>query len=146
MPTESPGPAPDVLPLLVLVAAGARHYREYLFASIWGQYRIHLISMVPPTWELPYLVGHTLVADLDTDSTVAALRRIADKQPVAGVLSWDESKIFQTAMAAEQLGLPGAHPEAVLRCRDKFRTRHALDAAGVPQPVYELVGDVKTCL
>lgn len=146
MPTKSPRPALDGLPLLVVVAAGARRYREYLFASIRGQYRIHLITMVAPTWELPYLIGHTVVADLDTDATVAAVRRIAGQEPVAGVLSWDESKILQTATAAEQLGLPGGQPQAVLRCRDKFRTRQALDAAGVPQPAYELAGDVETAL
>ncbi len=146
MPTQTPDSVLGDLPLLVLVAAGERRYREYLLASIRRQYRIHLIAMVAPTWELPYLVGHTVLADLGTDVTVAAVGRIAGRQPVAGVLSWDESKILQTAAAAGRLGLPGGQPEAVLRCRDKFRTRQALDAAGVPQPAYELVGDVESAL
>jgi biotin carboxylase len=146
MPIQSPDPAHEDLPLLVIVAAGDRRYREYLFASIRRHYRIHLITMVAPAWELPHLSGHTVVADLDTGATVAAVRRIAARQPVAGVLSWDESKIIQTATAAEQLGLPGGHPSAVVACRDKFRTRQALAAAGVPQPACELAGDVESAL
>jgi biotin carboxylase len=74
------------------------------------------------------------------------VRAVAATQPVAGVLSWDESKIVQTAWAARELGLPGGDPEAVLRCRDKFQTRCALDGAPVAQPAYALVGDVDAAL
>ena len=51
-----------------------------------------------------------------------------------GVLCWDELKMENTAPVAERLGLPGARPDVIDRCRDKHRTRTALDAAGVPQP------------
>jgi biotin carboxylase len=91
-------------------------------------------------------VGHTLLEDLDTAHAVAAVRAVAATQPVAGVMSWDESKIVQTAWAAKELGLPGGDPEAVLRCRDKFQTRSALDQAGVAQPAYALVGDVDSAM
>lgn len=146
MPTRTTDGLLPQRPLLVLVAAGARRYREYLFASMSRHYRIHLATMTEPTWELPYLVGHTVVADLDTAGTVAAVLAVAAREPVAGVLSWDESKIMQTAEAAHALGLPGGHPHAVLRCRDKFRSREALHAAGLIQPAYELVGDVAGAL
>jgi biotin carboxylase len=133
-------------PLLLVISAGMRDYREYLFASIGNHYRIHLISTVEPTWERRYLAGHTVLADLDTADAVAAVRRLAQAEPVAGVMSWDESKVLQTAWAAREVGLPGGDPEAVLRCRDKFQTRQALDAAGVPQPAFALVGDVDEAL
>jgi biotin carboxylase len=145
MPTPGTDAA-DGRPLLLLVAAGAHLYREYLFESMAPRYRIHLLAMAEPSWELPYLAGHTVVADLDTATTVAAARAVAAREPVAGVLSWDESKILQTAEAARELGLPGGHPEAVLRCRDKFRSREALAAAGLDQPAHELVGDVEAAL
>jgi biotin carboxylase len=41
-----------------------------------------------------------------------------------------------TARAATRLGLPGADPEAVERCRDKRRQRAALAAGGVPVPAF----------
>jgi biotin carboxylase len=132
----------DDRPLLILISAGLKDYREYLFASMRTRYRIHLVNTVEPTWELAHVEGHTVLADLRTEDAVAAVERIAATENVAGVMSWDESKIIQTAWAAKALGLPGGDPEAVLRCRDKFATRQALDAAGVPQPRFALVGDL----
>lgn len=133
-------------PLLVLISVGMQRYREYLLRSIVTRYRVHLINTVEPTWEQPYLAGHTVPDELDTAGTVAAVRAVARAERVAGVLSWDESKIVQTAWAARELGLPGGDPEAVLRCRDKYQTRCALDAAGVGQPACALVGDLDAAL
>src|SRR5215472_4399063 len=99
-------------PLLLLITAGLKLYREYLFISIATQYRLHLISIVEPTWELPYLVGHSVLPDLRTQDAVAEVRRLAAIEPVAGVISWNESKVIQTAHAAAALGLPGGTPEA----------------------------------
>jgi hypothetical protein len=132
----------DDRPLLLLISAGLERYRAYLFASMRTRYRIHLINTVEPTWERAYIVGHSVLPDLRTEDAVAEVRRIAATEAVAGVMSWDESKIIQTAWAAQALGLPGGDPDAVLRCRDKFATREALAEAEVPQPVYALVGDV----
>jgi len=133
----------DDRPLLLLISAGLERYRAYLFESMRTRYRIHLINTVEPTWERAYIVGHSVLPDLRTEDAVAEVARIAATEPVAGVMSWDESKIIQTAWAARELGLPGGDPEAVLRCRDKFATREALFDAGVPQPAYALVGDVE---
>jgi hypothetical protein len=133
-------------PLLLLISAGLQSYREYLFVSMATQYRIHLINTVEPTWERPYIVGHSVLPDLRTEDAVAEVRRLAAVEPVAGVMSWDESKIIQTAHAARELGLPGGTPEAVLRCRDKFATRETLAAAGIAQPEFALVGDLGAAL
>jgi biotin carboxylase len=133
-------------PLLLLIGSGARLYREYLFSSLRDAYRVHLLTSSEPTWELPYLSGSTTIESFDTEVVVAAAMRLAVVEPVVGVLCWDESKIFQAAVAAERLGLPGGQPEAVLRCRDKFRTREALAAAGVAQPEFALVGELEAAL
>jgi biotin carboxylase len=132
-------------PLLVLIGTGGQAYREYLLASIASRYRVHLLCDAEPEWPRGYLAGWTV---LDMDDTIdatamcAAARELAAHQAVAGVLSWDEARILQSATVAAELGLPGGDPEMVLRCRDKHLTREALAAAGVPQPRSVLVADL----
>lgn len=146
MTVPTAGPHLQDRPLLLLISAGLKLYREYLFISIATQYRLHLITIVEPTWELPYLVGHSVLPDLRTQDAVAEVGRLAAIEPVAGVISWNESKVIQTAHAAAELGLPGGTPEAVTRCRDKFATRDSMAAAGVAQPEFALVGDLDAAL
>ncbi len=127
----------DPRPVLLVIATGMRHYREYLLASIATQYRVHLFVDAEPTWEKGYVTGWSvLVSTLDADALVAAARQLP---PVDGVLCWDEARILQTSRVAAALGLPGGDPDMVLRCRDKHLTRQALAAAGVPQPASVLV-------
>jgi biotin carboxylase len=130
-------------PLLILVTTGLRAYREYLLRSIAGQYRIHLINSLEPSWEEQYLDGVTVVPDTGAEHVRAAARQVAACQPVAGVLTWHEEHIVQAALAAEDLGLPGGPADAVRRCRDKFGTRTALAARNLPQPEFVLVGDAE---
>ncbi|MDT9687040.1 ATP-grasp domain-containing protein [Streptomyces sp. P9(2023)] len=139
-------PLDEEKPLLLVITSGLRRYREYLLRSIATRYRVHLIDSVAPTWELPYLAGSTVVPDTGERSVSAAARRIAAEQPVAGVMSWHEEHIVQAALVAEELGLPGTRATAVRRCRDKFETRTALAAAGLPQPAFALVGTVAEAL
>ena len=91
-------------------------------------------------WELPYLAGHTVVDTLDAEAMTEAVRPIPG--PVAGILSYDEARIAATAVVAERFGLPTSPPAAVLRCRDKWLTRQALAAAGVPQATSVAVADL----
>ncbi|MFI5972012.1 acetyl-CoA carboxylase biotin carboxylase subunit family protein [Streptomyces sp. NPDC051452] len=114
---------------LLLIGAGSRAYRAYLLRSVAEEYDIHLLADRAPTWETPYLSGHTVV---DT-SDVTALREAARTLTCEAVLTWDDTRVVQTAGLAAALGLPGTPPEAALRCRDKRATREALDRAGVPQ-------------
>ncbi|UXY33419.1 ATP-grasp domain-containing protein [Streptomyces albidocamelliae] len=114
---------------LLLIGAGSQAYRAYLLRSVAEEYDIHLLADREPTWETPYLSGHTV---LDT-TDVAAMREAARALPCEGVLTWDDTRVVQTARLAAGLGLPGTPPEAALRCRDKRATREALDRAGVPQ-------------
>src|SRR5258708_22983654 len=110
----------DGQPLLLLITTGLRTYREYLLRSIAEHYRVHLINTVAPTWESAYLDGFTVVPDTDAEHVRAAARAVAARQPVAGVLTWHEEHIVQSALVAQDLGLPGSTPDAVRRCRDKF--------------------------
>ena len=120
---------------LLVVGTGGRAYREYLLASIGARYEVHLLLGAEPTWEREHVAGWTVLDLTDTlgaEPMIAAARAL--DPPPDGVLSWDEARVLQVAKIAAALGLPGGDPEAVLRCRDKQRTRAALDPAGVPQP------------
>lgn len=141
------GPATGVTrPLLLVIATGPQAYREYLFSSLRTRYRIHLLHTAPASWELPFIAGSDVVPDFLAGTLVAAARRVAAREPVAGVLCWDEARICATAHVAAALGLPGGDPDAVERCRDKYLSRTALAAAGVRQPVFALVGTAEEAL
>lgn len=136
----------DDKPLLLVITSGLRRYREYLLKSIATRYRVHLIDSAEADWELPHLAGSTVVPDTGAESVLEAARRIAAEQPVAGVMSWHEEHIVQAALVAEELRLPGTRAAAVRCCRDKFATRTALAAARLPQPAFELAGDLDEAL
>jgi biotin carboxylase len=122
-------------PLLILVASGMRPYREYLLRSIAQRYRVHLFHTVEPSWELPYLTGHTVLpSTIDGPAMAAESRRLHAADPVSGVLCWDEGRIHAASHIAQALGLPNGDPDVVWRLRDKAQTRAALAAAGVRQP------------
>ncbi|EFF88310.1 conserved hypothetical protein [Streptomyces sp. e14] len=125
---------------LLVITPGIRAYREYLLRSISRDFRVHLVLTGPPTWELAYTDGHTVVADpADVDGLVRVARAVDAEQALDGVICWDETWIEQSARVAAALGLPGGDLRCVERCRDKHRTRSALDAARVPQPRSVLV-------
>jgi biotin carboxylase len=76
-----------------------------------------------------------VIADLSDESAVLeAVRRIARRSRVAGVLSSSEYYQVLAARAARALELPGPDPEAVRLCRDKAEQRRRLERASVGQP------------
>lgn len=121
------------LPLVLLVHSGVQQFREYLLSMAATHARIWLFLDTEPTWELPYLCGHTVVDLHDAGALKTAARSVATRHTVAGVLCWNELLVEQSARLQQELGLPGSPPGAVGLCRDKHGTRRALDAAGVPQ-------------
>jgi hypothetical protein len=54
---------------LLVITPGIRAYREYLLQSISREFRVHLVLTEPPTWELAYTAGHTVVAVELTDAS-----------------------------------------------------------------------------
>jgi biotin carboxylase len=132
---------------VLVIGTGGRAYREYLLAAIGAQHDVHLVLGAEPTWEPEHVSGWTVLDLADTvgaDAMIAAARAL--DPPPDGVLSWDEARVLQVAKVAAALGLPGGDPAAVLRCRDKLRTREALAASAVPQPRWELAGSVADAL
>lgn len=140
----------DGRPLLLMVTTGMRSYREYLLQPISERYRVHLLLGAEPTWEQQYITGWTVLNKLadtiDAEEMCAAARELHARDPIAGVLTWDEARVLQTAKLAADLGLPGGDPQAAMRTRDKHLTREALDRAGVPQARSVLVGSLDEAL
>jgi biotin carboxylase len=136
-------------PLLLVVGTGERRYREYLLASIAPRYRVHLLVGTEPGWERDYCQSWTVLDFRDTvgaDPMIAAAAAVAERESIAGVLSWDEARILQSAKVARSLALPGGDPDMVMRCRDKYQTRQALTTAGVPQPRWTLAASLPDAL
>jgi carbamoylphosphate synthase large subunit len=117
---------------ILLIASGDRLYREYVCAAVSKAYRLVLVQSQPATWQRPYVVDE-LVANLDDEAAVlTATLAYAEHHPLAGVLSYDETRVRLAASVAAHLGIAHMDGAAVARCRDKLATRRALDAAGVP--------------
>ncbi|MFV2178031.1 ATP-grasp domain-containing protein [Actinomadura sp. LOL_016] len=126
--------AGDERPLLLLIASSYSVYRAYILESVSARYRLWLLNPAPPTWEDPYIVGHTVVDCLDLEKLAAAAGEVAREHEIAGVFCYDEVYIETSAHLSAELGFPVLDPDAVARCRDKSATRAALRAAGLPQP------------
>ncbi|MBO4269198.1 ATP-grasp domain-containing protein [Microbispora triticiradicis] len=126
--------------VLLVMASGFPHYREYLLASIAQRGGpVWLFETERPSWQTPYIAGSTVVDVFDPEAVVAAARELAARTPVRGVISYHEAVIEAAARVAAELGLPGPAPEAVTAVRDKPTTRRLLDRAGIRQPRHALV-------
>ena len=76
-------------------------------------------------------------ADTTSPARVADVARAAAiGVHLAGIVTSSEYFVAVTARAAIRLGLPGADPGAVERCRDKRRQRGALADSGVAVPTH----------
>jgi biotin carboxylase len=136
-------------PRLLVVGTGVRRYREYLLASIAPRYRVHLLIGHQPDWERQYVESWSVVDfddTIDGEQMILAAKQAAEAAPFDGVLTWDEARVLQAAKVAQALQLPGGDPDMVLRCRDKYLTRTALAAAGVPQPRSVMVSELAEAL
>jgi biotin carboxylase len=136
MTHSDPGPRDDGY--LIVVSSLGPSSRLPFFETVSARYPIWLFiggagRASEPSWELPYIAGHTTVDTLDADAMLAAVAELAETAKIRGIVSYDEARIEATAKVATALGLPTSPPEAVARCRDKHLTRQALADAGVPQ-------------
>ncbi|MDQ1721865.1 MAG: hypothetical protein QOI26_1599 [Pseudonocardiales bacterium] len=135
--------------VVLLIGSGWRPYREYLLQGLARHSPLWLIDERPATWQLPYLVGSSVVALLDEQRVVAdrqglidAALEVAQDSKVAGVLTYEELLVTATAHVAERLGVRGLSVAGAENCRDKSRSRAALAQAGIAQPQYALVHDL----
>lgn len=138
---------PQRRPLLLVISTGIRPYREYLLRSISAEFRIHLFHAAEPSWEKEFISGWTVLASTaDGPAMVAAARALHQREPIDGVLCWDEARIHASSYVAQALGLRNGDPVVIARVRDKGQTRAALEAAGVHQPRSVPVKDLPEAL
>ncbi|MET7968729.1 ATP-grasp domain-containing protein [Micromonospora sp. NPDC005305] len=134
----------DDRPLLFLIGSGGQVWREYLLREMAGHYRVHLLSPTEASWQRPYLVASTVVDTLDTEAMLRVVA--ASPETVVGVVAYEETRVESAAAVATALGLPSSPVAAVHACRDKFASRRALRAAGVPQAESEAVADLPAAM
>jgi biotin carboxylase len=68
------------------------------------------------------------------ERAAAAIVALARRVELDAVVAVDDGGVLAAALASEQLGLAHNPPSAVAATRDKAAMRHALHAAGIPQP------------
>ncbi len=75
----------------------------------------------------------------DIGEALAQVRSLHERDPLNGVLSFSESGVLMASFIARDLQLPGSAPPAVLRARNKYLMRRAIQTAGLPSPRFHLV-------
>ncbi len=139
--------------VVLLIGSGWKPYREYLLAGIARHSPVWLIDERPASWQLPHIVGSSVVGLLDEQRVVAdqqglvdAALEVAQDSKVAGVLTYEELLVTATAHVAERLGVRGLTLAGAQNCRDKFRSRAVLARAGIAQPEHALVRSLAEAL
>lgn len=123
---------------------------EYLEAAKRLGYTVTLVTFNPGYYaKIEKQLGTSLIhyldnmLTLDTHHDIAGMLDKIEKYhqvfPVDGVLGQYDLEIYQSALVAERLGLPGVSPKAVEVCRSKYLTRQALYDSGIPVPRFKLV-------
>ncbi|WP_165983936.1 ATP-grasp domain-containing protein [Streptomyces sp. YIM 98790] len=131
---------------ILLIGSGHEPYRRYALKALAARHRVVLLEAAPPTWQRPYLAGHAVADPHDEQAVRAIAWDLAARHRIDGVLTWDEFAAVNAARAAHDLGLPGPDPQAVHACRDKARTRAALEAHGVPSARWTAVAGLEQAL
>ncbi|MFJ6437840.1 acetyl-CoA carboxylase biotin carboxylase subunit family protein [Streptomyces sp. NPDC091416] len=137
MPLTRPNPAP----LLLVLGAGNRTYREYGLLHIAARHSVALLDDRPPAWAAPIVDISVPVKLTDNEAVAETVNRLAADYGVAGVLTYVENHVGLAARLADTLALPGNAPGAVEACRDKYLTRSLLAASEVPSARSRLVHD-----
>lgn len=131
--------------VVLVVGSGTRAYREYLLAGASERRPVWLLDGAPPTWQERYAARTSVIPLVDSvrlipdrDRLVEEAAALAGRQRVVGVFTYDETLVMTAAHIADRLGLPGLGVEGADRCRNKYRCRQMLTAAGLPQPRFAL--------
>ncbi|WP_328967577.1 ATP-grasp domain-containing protein [Streptomyces sp. NBC_00239] len=120
-------------PFVLVVAPGDDIYRGYCLRQVADAYDVAVITTGPITWEGPHVVDHEIVSDIEDEAGLfAAGEALAERRPIAGVVTWAEGHLTAVARLAEHLGLATTSVESVRTCRDKAASRAAFAAHGVP--------------
>lgn len=131
--------------LLVVSAGAAQQYRAYILESLARKFDITLLDHRHEKWTQAFS-SRIIEADVLDEDALAQVVALNKKKPLNGILCYDELRIVAAARLAQKFQLPTTDPEALLACRDKYKTRLALEQAGVGQPRFHLAANEKEAL
>ncbi|MFG1755383.1 ATP-binding protein [Streptosporangium sandarakinum] len=95
-------------------------------------YDLVVADTVQASWQAPYIRDELHPLDLSIDHVLRSIA--ANRQPVAGVLTFSEHLTMLTAAVAERLDVPSYGSRAAMTAGDKWRLHQRLQAAGCPTP------------
>ena len=120
----------------VLLVATTTGYQIRSFGEAAGKLGVHLVfasdrcdRLEDPWWDQAIPVRFHEEAR-SVDVVVAA----CGETPPHGIVAVGDRPAVLAARLAQAFGLAGHSPEAAAECRNKFATRQALQAAGLPTP------------
>ncbi len=90
---------------------------------------LKIAQAVPQTISTPTNLG-------DYEEVKRTIDRLGAQYDIRGVVTSSEYCAETVAKTAQALGLPGANPNAIQRCRNKKTQRDVLRATGIAQPRY----------
>ena len=121
----------------IVLLAGPATYRAEAFLRAAARLELDVIQAIDTPRALRVDCATFLPLDFtQPEAAIAALARLAAAQPLAAIVSLDDSATLLAAMAAAALGLPHNDPRAALAARDKWVMRQALQRGGVPVPAF----------
>ncbi|NEE60262.1 ATP-grasp domain-containing protein, partial [Streptomyces sp. SID8455] len=132
-------PEPSTPVTGTVVMLGGRSEREFGVVRELG-YRVVLLDERIPWHCMPWVDAHVDIGLDDWGAVADAIRdELGDARPAA-VLTHTEPRLPLMAHLGSLLspGSPGLDAEAAANCRDKWRTRTVLEAAGLPVPRFAL--------
>ncbi|WP_225097022.1 hypothetical protein [Streptomyces sp. CoH27] len=115
---------------VLLLGAGPAAYGVPL-ERIAGIRPVILVDTAVPDWARPYLSGHLTADPAREAQSAETIVRYADRQPVAGVLTWTRKHLRTAARITGYLGLPGLSYETAAACADPVAARDRLARHGV---------------
>ncbi|ALO96725.1 carboxylase [Streptomyces hygroscopicus subsp. limoneus] len=120
--------------ILVVSTTGpeAEAYRGYCLEAVAARYDVVLITPAAPTWEREFITDFEIADPDDAQALAAAGQALAERHELAGVVTWTEWYLVQTARLARRLGLPTNSPEAMEAARNKATARTLFARHGVP--------------
>ncbi|NEA30236.1 ATP-grasp domain-containing protein [Streptomyces sp. SID13031] len=129
--------------VVLQLGSGFQPYRQYLLEGAARRRPLWLIDDEAVSWQQQYLAGSSVVVPLEGSGLVldhatllATAESVARSHRVLGVFTYDEPSVIAAALIADRLGLPGLTPAGAENCRNKVKSRQALTAAGLPQPLF----------
>ncbi|WP_433549154.1 ATP-grasp domain-containing protein [Streptomyces sp. CA-294286] len=119
-------------PVLLVVEPTDALYRGHCLESVAAAYDVVVVTPGPLSWETPHVIDHEAADPYDKQALLKAGDALARRHTIAGVLTWNEMLLVNTAHLAQHLGVRTDPPEVLRACRDKATSRNHFARHQVP--------------